>query len=61
MAILFKLKSQNHTNKTFLVPGLKILHKIFLNDIFKGAEFAWIYVKHYVSKYARALNMPGPA
>ena len=29
--------------------------------MFEGAEYAWIGVKHYMSKQARVLNMPESA
>ena len=46
-----------YPNKSFQVWNLFVLHILF-HDIFEGAEYAWIYVKHYVSKLARVINMP---
>ena len=34
----------------FQVSKTFVLLKILLNDIFRGAEYTWICVKHYVSK-----------
>ena len=44
-----------YPNKGFQVWNLFVLHILF-HDIFEGAEYAWIYVKHYVSKLWIYLN-----
>ena len=46
-----------YPNKSFQVWNLFVLHILF-HDIFECAEYAWICVKHYVSKLTRVINRP---
>ena len=45
----------------FQVWKFFVLHKTLLNDIFKGAEYACICVKHYVPIRTRVPNIPQSA
>ena len=45
-----KTKITQTRHFSFQVWKIFVLHKILLNDIFEGAECAWICVKHYESK-----------
>ena len=45
----------------FQVWKFFVLHKILLNDLFRGAEYACICMKHYVPIWARVPNIPESA